>query len=441
MVCRAFCKKKYFLNHPIFHFCGKIHICQAFCVYSILKLIGNCEKASRKGQKDYKNEKGVLKMVDDELEHFKERNSFLINNFLDVIIEMELDGTIAYINSRILDLFGYDPEDVIGTSSFNFVHPEDRVNVEKGMTEAIKNRQFFSMDFRVKHKEGYYIPVHSKGSMSRLEGNLRIVTVLREVTELKEVEAKLKEAFERENFYKDLFTHDINNILQIIQSSMSLLTLFQNNPEVQQEEIRDIIKLLNGQVVRGSRLVSNVRRLSELETQEISLGSTRISEVLENAIKFVQEGYQEKEVTIHLDTPNKDITVQANDLLQDVFENILINAVKYTNDPLINIDIYISEERDLEKKYCKFQFMDNGIGIPDSRKEIIFQEGNRKDKSVKGMGIGLSLVKKIIERYDGKIWVEDRIQGDYSKGSNFIVLIPLAKSKEIEEVSRRQDLS
>ena len=111
---------------------------------------------------------------------------------------------------------------------------------------------------------------------------------------------------------------------------------------------------------------------------------------------------------------------------------------KYTNDPLINIDIHISEERDKEKDYCKFQFKDNGIGIPDSRKEIIFQEGNRKDKSVKGMGIGLSLVKKIIERYDGKIWVEDRIHGDYSKGSNFILLIPLAKSEEIREVSHRK---
>jgi len=380
-------------------------------------------------------------LVNNELKHSEERNSFLINNFLDVIIEMELDGTIAYINSRSSDLFGYDPEDIIGTSSFIYVHPEDRGNVEKGMMEAIKNRQFFSMDFRVKHKEGYFIPVHSKGSMSRLEGNLRIVTVLREVTELKEVEAKLKEAFERENFYKDLFTHDINNILQIIQSSMSLLTLFQNNPEVQQQEIKDIIKLLNGQVVRGSRLVSNVRRLSELESQEISLGSTSIKGILEHAIKFVQEGYQEKEVTINIDSPNKDIIVQANDLLQDVFENILINAVKYSNDPLVNIDIIISEEHDQDKIYCKFQFMDNGIGVPNSRKEIIFQEGNRKDKSVKGMGIGLSLVKKIIERYNGKIWVEDRINGDYSKGSNFILLIPLAKSEEIKEISQKKRLN
>jgi len=378
-------------------------------------------------------------MEDKESKHAQERNSFLINNFLDVIIEMELTGVITYINSQSYDDFGYKPDEIIGKSAFDFVHPEDRPIVEKRMREAIAQREFFSMDFRVKHKEGHFIPVYSKGSMSRLEGNLRIVTVLREVTELKEVEAKLKEAFERENFYKDLFTHDINNILQIIQSSVSLLKLFQNNPEVQQEEIHDIINLLNEQVIRGSRLVSNVRRLSEIEHQEISLTSTEVNVALENAINFVREGYQDKDITIQVDLSDTKVHIQANALLQDVFENILINAVKYTNDPSVSIDIHISEEKNIEKEFCKFEFMDNGIGIPDSRKEIIFQEGNKKDKSVKGMGFGLSLVKKIIESYDGKIWVEDRIKGDHSKGSNFIMLIPLAKSQEIKEVRQRID--
>jgi len=376
-------------------------------------------------------------MVDSESKRTEERNSFLINNFLDVIIEMDLNGTITYINSQSFNVFGYKPEEMIGNRAFDYLHSDDKENVEKRMIKAIKQRQFFSMDFRVKHKEGYYIPVYSKGSMSKLDGELRIITVLREVTELKEVEAKLKEAFERENFYKDLFTHDINNILQIIQSSVSLLTLFQNNPDVQEEEIKDIINLLNRQVIRGSRLVSNVRRLSELEHQEIYVESTEISRVLENAIKFIREGYQDKEIAIHLNTYNKSVQVQANDLLQDVFENILINAVKYTDNLSVDIDINVSEEGDLEKKYCKFEFIDHGIGITESRKEVIFQEGTRKDKNEKGMGFGLSLVKKIMESYDGKIWVEDRIKGDYSKGSNFIILIPLAKSQVVEEVSQR----
>ncbi len=66
------------------------------------------------------------------------------------------------------------------------------------------------------------------------------------------------------------------------------------------------------------------------------------------------------------------------------------------------------------------------IGITESRKKYIFQEKYKKENNSKGMGFGLTLVKKIIKSYNGKIWVEDRIKGDYSKGSNLIILIPEA---------------
>jgi signal transduction histidine kinase len=72
------------------------------------------------------------------------------------------------------------------------------------------------------------------------------------------------------------------------------------------------------------------------------------------------------------------------------------------------------------------EFMDNGIGITDDKKDLIFQKGYKKDNHVRGMGIGLSLVKKIIESYNGKIWVESRVKTDYSQGSNFVLEIPEA---------------
>ena len=70
------------------------------------------------------------------------------------------------------------------------------------------------------------------------------------------------------------------------------------------------------------------------------------------------------------------------------------------------------------------EFIDNGVGIEDSRKKIVFQRGYGDEKSIHGMGLGLSLVQKIIDNYNGKIWVEDRVNGDYTKGSNFVILIP-----------------
>ena len=81
--------------------------------------------------------------------------------------------------------------------------------------------------------------------------------------------------------------------------------------------------------------------------------------------------------------------------------------------------------------YIKIEFKDNGIGIDDDRKELIFQETHMKNRYSKGMGIGLSLVAKLIEIYGGNIWVEDRISGDSTKGSNLVILIPLAKKKSV----------
>ena len=88
------------------------------------------------------------------------------------------------------------------------------------------------------------------------------------------------------------------------------------------------------------------------------------------------------------------------------------------------IIIQISEVRENSKNTIKIEFIDNGNGIEDSRKKQIFERGNKEDKYIRGMGLGLSLVSKIIESYNGKIWVEDRIKGNYKKGSNFILLLP-----------------
>lgn len=115
--------------------------------------------------------------------------------------------------------------------------------------------------------------------------------------------------------------------------------------------------------------------------------------------------------------------VIANELLIDVFDNILNNAVKYTDAEEVKVDIKISKILDDNTRYLKFEFKDYGIGVPDERKKMLFDQSYTKDINKRGMGMGLSLVKKIIDKYGGNIWVEDRVKGDYKKGSNFIMLL------------------
>jgi len=238
-----------------------------------------------------------------------------------------------------------------------------------------------------------------------------------------ESERRYKEAYARSTFYKDLVAHDINNILQNIQSSSELLA-FSLKDSNNLQRVSELTNLIEDQVKRGANLVSNVRTISEIEETEIELKPIEIFDYLNKAIKYTIKGFQDKNINIKIEPTMENVVVKANELILDVFENILINAVKYNENDSIEIMIKFSKVEKGGKNYYKLEFIDNGIGISEKMKERIFMRVYRKDKSVSGMGLGLSLVKKIIEKYEGYIWVEDKVKGEPSEGSNFIIILP-----------------
>ena len=240
---------------------------------------------------------------------------------------------------------------------------------------------------------------------------------------------EIQEAFQRANFYKDIFAHDMSNILQGILS-VAQITKLQLGKTNDPNEILEIIGIIEEQIIRGSKLISNVRKLSELEELEEPLKSIDICNLLKKAIGDLRNSYQSHSIAIKVNSPSNNIVIQANDLLLEVFENLLMNAVKHNENSAIEIIIRISEEQREGLDYLKIEFIDNGIGIEDSRKTTIFTRGSKQNNYIGGMGIGLSLVNLIVERVKGKIWVEDRFKGDSTKGSNFIVLLPAIGLRE-----------
>jgi len=240
---------------------------------------------------------------------------------------------------------------------------------------------------------------------------------------LKQSEEKYRKAFLRANFYKDIFAHDMSNILQGILSAVQLCS-FQSIISENQKNLKEISDIIERSVKRGAKLISNVRKLSQLEDSNESIRSIELSNLLKKSIINLKNAFQSQTINIQINSQRHKIFVQANDLLQDIFDNIIINAVEHNQNSTVEIFINISNQEEKGIKFIKMEFIDNGIGIDDSRKEIIFLRGSKEDKDLSGMGLGLSLVSKIIESYKGKIWVEDKIEGDYTKGSNFIFLIP-----------------
>ncbi|MGV9171257.1 MAG: sensor histidine kinase, partial [Promethearchaeia archaeon] len=149
---------------------------------------------------------------------------------------------------------------------------------------------------------------------------------------------------------------------------------------------------------------------------------------LENGIKHVMNQFQEKDIEISFKMKKNKFYVKAGELLLDAFENILLNAIVHNKKEKIKLWINASKFQKNGNDYIKIEFKDNAIGINDSRKKIIFKKSYKNRESTGGMGIGLSLVKNIIESYNGKIWVEDRIAGKHHEGSNFIILLRKAQT-------------
>ncbi len=249
--------------------------------------------------------------------------------------------------------------------------------------------------------------------------------LMQEISEskIKSSEKKYREAYNQAEFYKDIYSHDINNILQNVCSANELIKVYIKDAE-RLSEMDELMEIIDSQVKRGTRLVLNIRKLSKLNDSPVEAHLVNLTEVLHKSIDYIKASYANKDLSIKIESVLKETQIQANELLEDIFINILINAVTYNKSLQIEILIKISKFQEDTKNYIKIEFIDNGFGIQDNRKEIIFKRGIKTVSSSKGMGLGLSLVKKIIDNYRGKIWVEDKVSGDYTKGSNFIILFP-----------------
>ncbi len=242
---------------------------------------------------------------------------------------------------------------------------------------------------------------------------------------LESSEIKYRKVYNRADCYKGLFTHDISNMFHTIGNSIELCeTLLKKN--IENNDMLEYFKAIEQQIKRGKKLINNIRDLSDIEESEIPLKPIEIFEKIRSATQYVKINFQKREIIVNIESEANKIYVLCNDLLLDVFENILINSVLYNKNDAVEIEINISRVMENQKSHIKLEFKDNGIGINDTKKNIIFKRNVKKPIGSKGMGLGLSLVAKLLDLCEGEIWVEDKIKGDYTQGSNFIIQIPEA---------------
>jgi len=368
----------------------------------------------------------------------------LVETSPNAILLVDLNGFIVDCNKAAEINFHLERSNIIHKNFFNFFSSsnEKKIALVKDLLRIIKSHSNKPFEIEYVNKNGEKKWLNLYFSQLNIKSKTYIIFEVIDFTNIKKLEEIIKEenrklkkseknyrsAYEVAKLYKDIFAHDINNILNNILMSSNLSYIYLNNPE-NHDKIIECLNIINDQVKNGANLISNVRKLSELDESKIPIQPTEVNNQLNESIASIKKAFQDRNINIQVESFIKELYIQANNLLKDVFENILNNAVKYNNGSLTEIFVKISKEEKLRKNYIKFEFSDNGIGISDTQKEFIFKKGYKEHKGGKGMGFGLTLVKKIIESYNGQIWVEDRVNGDYTKGSNFVLLIPEIKKK------------
>lgn len=252
------------------------------------------------------------------------------------------------------------------------------------------------------------------------------VAAVVDITRLKSTERELQEANRQAEMYLDLMGHDINNLNQAGIGYLELaLDEIRSKGRLEIKDQLFLDKAMETQI-SSSKLIDNVRKLQKYKEGGLKLKPIDLCDILSELIDHYSH-VPDRKVSIKY-MPVEHCCVIANELIRDVFSNLIDNAIKHSSPKkLLEINIEIKPVVRRDKPFYEIAIEDNGPGIPDELKGRLFTRFQRGKTKASGRGLGLYLVKTLLEDFDGKVQVEDRVAGDYRKGSRFVVLLP-AKS-------------
>lgn len=237
---------------------------------------------------------------------------------------------------------------------------------------------------------------------------------------------KQVEIAQRSRFLSDIISHDINNYNQAVTSYLQMASESKGLPQ----KASIYMERASTAAWGISELIQRANKLMKIEEEGAEhLGPVELGEVLKESIAEVMRNHSGKEVKIEMKLTNHRYFANGNELANEIFTNIIENAVEYDPHETVVIEISIGEFTVEPRRYWCVSIADHGIGIPDSKKNLVFGRFLSASDRQPASGLGLSIVRAIVEAYHGIVWVEDRVTGDPSKGSVFRVALPIVSVK------------
>jgi len=395
----------------------------------------------------------------------------LLENANDLIQSASPNGHFLYVNRAWRETLGYTQEEVGRLSLFDIIHPDSQAHCMEVFQRVISGGSVDRVEATFVTKDGKKVMVEGSANC-RFENGKPVATrgIFRNITERKRMEQELQqrneqldaqneelqsqaeelmaqqqelvektEEVERANQLKSEFlanmSHELRTPLNVIIGFSQLMT--DEAPGKVNNEQRQCLSDILDSSQHLLNLINEVLDLSKIESGEVKLKLKNVAliEVVESLTRTMMPILTPRKQSLDVEIEEGLPLVYADKAkLKQVLLNLVDNSSKFTPD---GGKLKIEAVR--EGNWCRVSVIDNGIGIKKEDQERVFepfyQLDNPLTKGRGGTGLGLALVKQIVERYGGRIWVES----EYGKGSRFTFTVPLATNGQPnpEEINRR----
>jgi signal transduction histidine kinase len=332
--------------------------------------------------------------------------------------------TVTFCNRPAAALFGAAEADLTGKPLESFLVPGERATLRHIALRATEHPgDPISAGFNLapRNPGDPEVPVKLGVTVQPAGAKAAIAVTVVDGRPTRTAIAAAREARSDADFYLDLVTHDLSNFNQ---GALGYLELMELNRGAPQDKLLKFEASAMKQVRNSTRLIENVKSLSVIREAREPLKPVDALFALHDAIDHTVFSWTEKDVEVRL-VPMTELHMVLADLwLRDLFSHLLDNAVKFSKEKRVEVAVSVAEG--VSGGTLVFRIADHGRGISPEEREIILDRlaSRRRDYASFRSGIGLFIVKTILDRYGGRLWIEERVPGEHSKGSVLCLELP-----------------
>lgn len=351
------------------------------------------------------------------LKRSEEKYRNLVEESTEIIFSLNDTFHLHYVSPNVKQFLGYQADEVLGLSIFEFLNPEDLDVFQSMLGESkdfLAENQF--LEFRLRHKDGEYRVFNSNGRMTedKHEGKRFYTGIARDISKLKEAQKELfhaKEKAEQASMVKSQFLSVMSHEIRTPMNAVIGLAHFLMEEDPRPDQLENL-KTLQFSAENLMGLINDILDYNKIESGKVELEEVPfdLRNLLHRLVHSHSFQAQEKSLKIscEIDESIPEQLIGDSVRLGQIVNNLVSNAIKFTEKGSVRIVLQQSILQN-GKSAIKFSFEDTGIGIPEDKLESIFEAFTQASSSTTrkygGTGLGLAIVKRLVELHGGAIKV------------------------------------